>query len=213
MLKKLYHIRNLLIKYQKDNNIKFCSVDNKCKIHLDLNNNYDIKIIHHETMSEATGDDFHYHGVTHIDVKKWVSYKPGIRIADLSQTEIEWIAIRLQFSTGEEIPIEIVLHTFLHELAHTITIPEQRLSKNLDRRTKQLQSVKTHTKKNHFMPCHHSDNFYRNFATILRMAEAMGIYRLPKTHRNFTPKSIQRYDCMFNPSDKMSVGTTDDKYK
>ena len=48
------------------------------------------------------------------------------------------------------------------------------------------------------MPCHHSDNFYKNFATILRMSEALNIYILPKTHRNFTPKNIQRYDCMFN---------------
>ena len=215
MLKKLDHIRNLLINYQKNNNVKFCSVDNKCKIYLHLNNNYEIKEIgrNDDDANVDSNDDFHYHGVTHINVKKWVSYKPGVRIADLSQTEIEWLGVRLRFTNGEEIPLEIVLHSYLHELAHTVTIPEQRLGKNLNRRTKQLQSVNTHSKKNQFMPCHHSDNFYRNFATILRMSEAMGIYRLPTTHRNFTPKSIQRYDCMFNPEDKMSVGITDDKYK
>lgn len=211
---KLNHIRNLLINYQRDNNVKFCSIDDKCKINLLLNNNYEIKEIgnNDDDPNIDSKDVFDYHAVTHINVKKWVSYKPGVRIADLSQTEIEWLGIRLRFKTGEEIPIEIVLHSFLHELAHTVTIPEQRLCKNMNRRTKRLQSVKTHSKKNHFMPCHHSNNFYRNFATILRMAEAMGIYRLPKTHRNFTPKSIQRYDCMFNPEDKMSVGTTDEKY-
>jgi len=216
MLKKLNHIRNLLINYQRDNNVKFGSVDNKCKIYLDLNNNYEIKEIGRnddDANVDSEEDDFHYHGVTHINVQKWVSYKPGVRIADLSQTEIEWLGVRLRFKNGDEIPIEIVLHSFLHELAHTVTIPEQRLCKNLNRRTKQLQSINTHSKKNHFMPCHHSDNFYRNFATILRMSEAMGIYRLPNTHRNFTPNAIQRYDCMFNPEDKMSVGSTDDKYK
>ena len=164
MLKKLNHIRNLLIKYQKNNNIKFCSVDNKCKIYLDLNNNYEIKEIlqNDNDPNVNNNDNFYYHAVTHINVKKWVSYKPGIRIADLSQTDIEWLGVRLKFSDGNNIPLEIVLHSFLHELAHTVTIPEQRLCKNMDRRTKQLQSINTHSKKNHFMPCHHSDNFYRS---------------------------------------------------
>ena len=38
------------------------------------------------------------------------------------------------------------------------------------------------------------------------MAEQLNIYRLPKTHRNFNIKNLQRYDCMFNPDDKLSVG-------
>ena len=207
MIEILYKIRQLLILYQKENKIKFNSVDKKCNIHLDLNDDYEIKeIVNNNDPNFNNKDNFEYHGVTHINVKRWISYKPGIRMADLSQTEIEWLGVKLKFLNNNIIPIEIVIHTFLHELAHTITIPEQQLAKNINKKTKSLQSINTYKKKNTFMPCHHSDNFYKNFATILRMSEALNIYILPKTHRNFTPKNIQRYDCMFNPQDNMSVG-------
>jgi len=209
MIEILYKIRQLLILYQKENKIKFNSVDKKCNIHLDLNDDYEIKeIVNSNDPNFNNKDNFEYHGVTHINVKRWISYKPGIRMADLSQTEIEWLGVKLKFPNNNIIPIEIVIHTFLHELAHTITIPEQQLAKNINKKTKSLQSINTYKKKNTFMPCHHSDNFYKNFATILRMSEALNIYILPKTHRNFTPKNIQRYDCMFNPQDNMSVGNS-----
>ena len=206
MLKKLDYIRNLLIKYQKDNNIKFCSVDNKCKIYLHLNNNYKIKEIgrNDDDANVDSKDAFHYHAVTHINVKKWLSYKPGVRIADLSQTEIEWLGIRLKFSNGEEIPIEIVLHSFLHELAHTITMPELHKSANMEKKIKKIQPMVNNTNK--FIPNHHSASFYANFSRLLRIADELDIYQLPKTHRNFTVKSIHRYDTMINPSDNLSLG-------
>jgi len=59
------------------------------------------------------------------------------------------------------IPIEIVIHTFLHELAHTVTIPEQRISKTINNLRKDFSLISSLRKKNAFMPCHHSDNFYK----------------------------------------------------
>ena len=112
------------------------------------------------------------------------------------------------YTNGNVIPIEIVIHVFLHELAHTITIPEQRIAKTMSRKTKLLQSHVPEKKKNAFMPCHHCDNFYKNFATILRMSEQLDIYILPKTNKNFSVRNLQRYDCMFNPDDNLSVGSS-----
>ena len=202
----LCQIRKLLIDYSIKQNIQFHSVDKKYKRTLKLNDDYEIYELEKITLD---GDkDFKYHGVTYVNVKTWISYKDGIRIADLDTLTIDKLGVCLKFKNGEIIPIEIVIHTFLHELAHTVTIPEQRITKTVNKLTKKLQSHIPVKKKNAFMPCHHSDNFYRNFATILRMAEQLNIYYLPKTHRHFNIKNLQRYDCMFSPDDKLSVGTS-----
>ena len=200
----LVQIRKLLIDYAKKNNIQFNSVDKNYKRRLTLNENYDIYELDKNTIDDEGAVD--YHGVTYVDVKDWISYKEGVRIADLNTLSIDKLGVCLRFRSGDNIPIEIVIHTFLHELAHTVTIPEQRITKTINKRTKAIQLQNTITKKNAFMPCHHSDNFYRNFATILRMAEQLNIYILPATHRNFMIKNLQRYDCMFSPDDKLSVG-------
>jgi hypothetical protein len=198
-LKILYEIRKKLIEYTNSNNITFNSIDKQYKKSLKLTDNYKIyELDHNEENAE-------YHGVTYIDVKDWISYKNGIKIADIDTLTIESLGVFFK-QNGEPIPIEIVIHVFLHELAHTITIPEQRIAKTLSKKTKLLQSHVAEKKKNKFMPCHHSDNFYKNFATILRIAEQLKIYILPKTNKNFSVRNLQRYDCMFNPDDKLSVG-------
>ena len=202
----LFQIRKLLIDYAIKNNIQFNSVDKKYKRTLKLTDDYDIYEL--DIITPDGDEERKYHGVTYVNVKTWISYKDGIRIADLDTLSIDKLGVFLKFKNGDTIPIEIVIHTFLHELAHTVTIPEQRITKTVSKMTKKLQSHITPKKKNAFMPCHHSDNFYRNFATILRMAEHLNIYKLPKTHRNFNIKNLQRYDCMFSPDDKLSVGTS-----
>ena len=202
-LKILYEIRKKLIDYTNSHNIIFNSIDKQYKKSLKLTDNY--KIYELDTNETINGENVEYHGVTYINVKDWISYKDGIKIADIDTLTIENLGVFFS-QNGNQIPIEIVIHVFLHELAHTVTIPEQRLSKTLSKKTKLLQSHVSEKKKNKFMPCHHSDNFYKNFATILRIAEQLNIYILPKTNKIFSVRNLQRYDCMFNPDDKLSVG-------
>ncbi len=201
----LYKIRKLLINYALKNKIQFHSIDKQYKKTLRLDEDYEICELERLTIGQQA---FDYHGVTYVNVKDWISYKEGIKIADLDTISIDKLEVGLKFKNGDKIPIEIVIHTFLHELAHTVTIPEQRISKTINKRTKALQSHVPIKKKKCFMPCHHSNNFYKNFATILRMAEKLNIYILPKTHKNFNIKNLQRYDCMFSPDDKLSIGVS-----
>ena len=166
------------------------------------------EVLNHDVLNheESKKQNIDYHGVTYVNTKDWISYKQGLRIADIDTLSIDRSEVSLKFKDGKKIPIEIVIHTFLHELAHTVTIPEQRISKTINKRTKALQSHIPIKKNKGFIPCHHSENFYKNFATILRMAEQLNIYILPQTHKNFNIRNLQRYDCMFSPSDKLSVG-------
>jgi len=57
------------------------------------------------------------------------------------------------------------------------------------------------------MQNHHSDAFYGNFAKLLRIAELLNIYILPKTHRQFTKHNLQRFDSLLDPNDSMSLGS------
>ena len=200
-LKTLYEIRKLLIDYCDKKNIIFNSIDKQYKKSLKLTEDYNIYELN-------DNEHFEYHGITYVNVKNWISYKHGIKIADIDTLSIDKLGVCFKYKNGNTIPIEIVIHVFLHELAHTITIPEQRITKTLNKKTKLLQSHFEKKKKNKFMQCHHSDNFYKNFATILRIAEQLNIYILPKTNKNFSIRNLQRYDCMFNPDDNLSIGTS-----
>ena len=106
------------------------------------------------------------------------------------------------------LPIEAVIHTFIHELAHTITIPEAHTSKHIDKMTKKIQPTVSDKKKRSFMQNHHTTTFYVNFARLLRICEGMDIYIMPKNYRLFTPKNLQRYDSMINHNDLFSLGAS-----
>ena len=125
----LFQIRKLLIDYSIKKNIQFHSVDKKYKRNLKLSDDYDIYELDKITLDGEDG--FQYHGITYVNVKTWISYKDGIRIADLDTLSIDKLGVCLKFKNGDIIPIEIVIHTFLHELAHTVTIPEQRNPRQL----------------------------------------------------------------------------------
>ena len=45
--------------------------------------------------------DFKYHGVTYVNVKDWISYKEGIRIADLDTLSIDKLGVCLKFKNGD----------------------------------------------------------------------------------------------------------------
>jgi len=119
--------------------------------------------------------------------------------------------ICLKNEKNQFLPIESIIHTFLHELSHTVTIPEKVLSKNISNIKKKIQPTVKNVKKYSYMQNHHSTNFYINFSKILRIAEILGIYVLPKTHRNFQIKNLQRFDSLVNPNDSMSMGKTNIK--
>jgi hypothetical protein len=196
----LLEIRKKLIEYSIKHKIEFQSIDKRS---IRLTEDYPIYEMEKDGIDEERVE---YHGVTYVNVTNWISYKDGIKIADLDALSIDKMGVCLRFKNGDKIPIEIVIHTFLHELSHTVTIPEKRITKSINKLTKALQSHIMVSKKNSFMPCHHSNSFYKNYASILRMAEKLEIYILPKTRRNFNIKNLQRYDCMFSPGDKLSIG-------
>ena len=41
---------------------------------------------------------------------------------------------------------------------------------------------------------HHSQTFYKNFATLLSAAEKLGIYALPSVRNKFTARNLMRFD-------------------
>ena len=193
-------IRRQLIEYDQQQHFL---TDN-----LPLTENFDIREYLPAEQNELL-QNCNIYGFTMIHVDRWQSLKKGVKIADVSQTRVEYISLRLHDEKLQPLPLVAIIHTFLHELAHAITIPEQHYSRHLSRRLQKLQPMIDNSGKSHkFVPCHHSNSFYRNFAKILRIAEKLQIYQLPSTHRNFTIKNIQRYDSMINPSDKISLGTT-----
>ena len=134
-LKILYEIRRLLINQCETKNITFNSIDKQCNKNLKLSDNYDIY-----ELKINDNYKYEYHGITYVNVKDWISYKNGIKIADIDTLSIDKLGICFTYKNKTIIPIEIVIHVFLHELAHTITIPEQRIAKTLTKKTKLLQS-------------------------------------------------------------------------
>lgn len=98
-----------------------------------------------------------------------------------------------------------IIHTFLHELTHTVTLPRKQTA-SLDKKTSGLQ---LHVKRGgKYQVVHHHDDFYRNLATMFRLADACGIYQLPKQYRKFGNLAIiKRFDALINPHDKLSLGT------
>ena len=187
----LDEIRMEIMQYIIKKNVKFSSG-------LTIDNNYKIVEYTEDMHNFRIGSSCDIYGMTMIRVVDWNKTKNGIRVA--SNRIVDYIAIR----SGEYLTIEAIIHTFLHELAHTITMPELHKSNNIDKRIKKIQPTVNNRGK--FIPNHHSRAFYVNFSKILRIADELDIYKLPKTHRNFTTENIHRYDTMINPSDNLSLG-------
>jgi hypothetical protein len=199
----LTEIRLKLINYLKEKNIKFTF--KKKKNNLELVDTF--PILGFKTPSELY-NGCSIHGITFIDVEKWINIEPGIKVADIETIKIKEMKICIKNYYEKSLPIEAIIHTFIHELAHTITLPELILSKNIPKGRKKIQPTVENTKANHYMPNHHSDSFYCNFARLLRIAEILDIYQLPKSHRTFTIRNLQRFDSLINPGDKLSLGSS-----
>ena len=74
--------------------------------------------------------------------------------------------------------IQSLLATFLHELSHCIT---------------PMVLVK---KDNGWYAQSHSENFYKNFAKILKKAEELKIFILPPQTNKFGQRSLERFDSL-----------------
>ena len=158
--------------------------------------------------------DLAFHGATAVKATDYVLVSPGLKMADPASVKVTSLAVRFR-DHRKQLPIEIILHTFLHELAHSVTVPEMQQSGQLDRKMKILQpgvakrqDAKGRERGKKWVPVHHPRIFYANFATILRLADAAGIYVMPRSHRNLSPETLARFDTMINPNDKISVGTS-----
>lgn len=194
----LNQIRILIHDYVIKNKINFTYHKQNTPLKIDL----DFEISNLD-FDEEPFDKCSIHGVTYIDVNNWISKSPGVKIADVRTLKVKKMEIYMK-----QIPIEAIIHTYIHELAHTVTIPEMIFSKNICSKNKRIQPTVDNKKNNSFMQNHHSDSFYGNFAKLLRISEELNIYVLPKTHRNFNIKNLQRYDSLINPNDLLSLGTS-----
>lgn len=119
-----------------------------------------------------------------------VTYMRGFDIYQVSSTikvaqrlEIDKIVI---FCTTDR---RRTLYHFLHELAHTVTLPELH-KKPVDPRFQPFADPTT----NGFYPNHHPPDFYRNLAVILRAAKNTGVWTPPSDFPGFRPSDLKRYD-------------------
>ena len=124
---------------------------------------------------------------------------------------VHWVEVKLRSAHGGLMPICAVLHTFLHELAHTVTLPERRTAvpDGLGR-TLQIQMGSRLDKQGRYFAVHHPPAFYQNYAQLLRAAGALGILALPTSGavRHMTPRNLQRYDALLDPNDCISLGSS-----
>jgi len=194
VLNILEQIRTMLIK----KNISFASRIKNCNLTLDPT----VKIVEIcDALAKNTAD---YHGYSKVFASNFILLQPGIKVADYKTVRVTEIGVKIK---GLALPA--LIHTFIHELAHSVTVPEQVKEHCLTRLDKKLQpSVAKATKAKKYIANHHPETFYKNLAKMLRTADELGIYILPKNFRDFTSAGIKRYDTYVNPNDKMSLGTT-----
>lgn len=86
----------------------------------------------------------------------------------------------LEKKIGRPYPMRMVIFTFLHELAHSVT-PLEMSNKNEHGRSK----------RRHWVHHDHNEDFYENFERILKAAEELDILRLGK---GLNRKKVKRID-------------------
>ena len=104
-LEILNEIFNMITDYIIDNKVEFVSLNNSFKI-IELDNNLDFA-------------DNCYYGKTMIKVDKWISHSQGVKIAEPNNYNVEYIAVKFK-ENDKELPLELVIYRFIHELAHAL---------------------------------------------------------------------------------------------
>lgn len=132
-----------------------------------------------------------YHGFCDICVESYKDEPDGARRA--TSFIVRSIGLQLRDVHGKLLPLELLLATFIHELAHSVTQPEMRPVAEVSEAVLKLQP-RAREAKHGFIEVHHSDAFYHNFAVLLRVAERLGIYELPALPNKFSPKALARFD-------------------
>eukprot|EP00012_Vannella_robusta_P014232 CAMPEP_0206210534 /NCGR_PEP_ID=MMETSP0166-20121206/17596_1 /ASSEMBLY_ACC=CAM_ASM_000260 /TAXON_ID=95228 /ORGANISM="Vannella robusta, Strain DIVA3 518/3/11/1/6" /LENGTH=271 /DNA_ID=CAMNT_0053632209 /DNA_START=116 /DNA_END=929 /DNA_ORIENTATION=- len=116
-------------------------------------------------------------GFCHMQFNQWSS---GV-IQQSYPTTVHLVEVKVRDNNSKQFPIEVILPTFIHELAHTVT-PAERVWNEEKNKYERLDS--------------HGNSFYHNFACLLRTAESLGIFELPPGPNKFSKKSLKRYDAL-----------------
>lgn len=138
-----------------------------------------------------------YHGFADIRVRSWRNAlgAEGMdhrRVA--TEFDVQSVHLQLRNETGALLPVELLLATFIHELAHTVTQPEMRRAREVGSSVLKLQPGSEGSSAEQFIHVHHTEDFYTNFAELLRTAEQLGIFALPSLPNKFAQKSLMRFD-------------------
>jgi hypothetical protein len=210
ILSILHEIRSMLISHTIKNKTTF-----KCNYGcnpLTLSDSYKIVEFTNKMTNYYGCDVF---GCTLIHCNFIPSDTSGVKIADPKSMKIDYLGVRLMREDNSDVlSLPSIIHTFIHELAHTITLPESHQYGTLSKLDKKIQPTVTASrdgskiKKKTMIPYHHNESFYANFATLLRLADKLNIYKVPSTFRNLSPISLRRFDTIINPKDNMSTGTS-----
>ena len=102
------------------------------------------------------------------------------------------VHLKASFEDNALLPMELLLPTLIHELAHSVTTPEKW---RLNSIPKELQEGQYEGLKSYdYVILHHSPTFYTNFALLLQMAEKLNIYSLPATPNKYSVRALKRFD-------------------
>ena len=101
---------------------------------------------------------------------------------------------------NEPLPPALVVATFLHELAHTVTRPEMREARDVPAAILALQprddAAAGGAAHGALARVDHPPAFYANFAALLRAAERVGAFALPPAADKLAPRALRRYDAV-----------------
>ena len=101
------------------------------------------------------------------------------------------LSIQLKSDQGSVLPIEVLLSTFLHELAHTITVPERIRLASIP---KEYVNDFLEIKPEEWVFWSHSPVFYKNFGILLQKAEQLGIFVIPSVPNKYSVRNLRRFD-------------------
>lgn len=132
-----------------------------------------------------------YAGFCDTRAEDWQVVDNSVRRA--AKFTVRSVNLRIRDEGGEVLPMELLLATFIHELAHTVTAPEMRRIEEVPEAVLRLQP-NTRCSEKGFVNVHHTEQFYANFARLLQTAEGLGIYALPSMPHKFSRKALMRFD-------------------
>ena len=140
-----------------------------------------------------------YHGLTELDYLDWKpSADKKYLISEI--TKPTHIKVRFYDNDDNRLPLEMIVATFLHELAHCISPGVMQRGRDINKKILHLQNEAY--KKNKWMIVYHSFKFYSYFSKVLRIAEKLNIFILPPSKNKFSPKKLQRFDAC----DRINLG-------